>query len=33
MKAGEEAVEYAKQFLLVAGDGECELRQIFASEV
>jgi hypothetical protein len=25
----EEAVELAKQFLHVAGDGECELRQLF----
>ena len=25
----EEAVELAKQFLQVAGDGECELRQLF----
>jgi hypothetical protein len=29
----EEALEYAKQFLLVAGDGECELRQIFEADV
>lgn len=25
----EEAIEVAKQFLQVAGDGECELRQLF----
>ncbi len=25
----EEAVELARQFLFVAGDGECELRQLF----
>jgi hypothetical protein len=25
----EEAIELAKQFLPVAGDGECELRQLF----
>ena len=25
----EEAVEYIKQFLKVAGDGECELRQVY----
>jgi hypothetical protein len=25
----EEAIELAKQFLQVAGDGECELRQLF----
>ncbi len=25
----DEAIEYAKQFLNVAGDGECELRQLF----
>ena len=25
----EEAIEVAKQFLQVAGDGECELRQVF----
>ena len=24
-----EAIEYARQFLAVAGDGECELRQLF----
>jgi hypothetical protein len=30
----EEAIELAKQFLPVAGDGECELRQLFeAGEV
>lgn len=25
----EEAIEFVKQFLQVAGDGECELRQLF----
>jgi len=25
----EEAIEYVKQFLGVAGDGECELRQLY----
>jgi hypothetical protein len=25
----EEAIEYVKRFLQVAGDGECELRQVF----
>ncbi len=25
----EQAIEYARQFLNVAGDGECELRQLF----
>jgi hypothetical protein len=25
----EEAIELAKEFLMVAGDGECEIRQIF----
>jgi hypothetical protein len=28
-KSKEEAIELAQQFLLVAGDGECELRQLF----
>ncbi|MGH9718583.1 MAG: YciI family protein [Bryobacteraceae bacterium] len=28
----QEAVELVKQFLQVAGDGECELRQIFEAE-
>ena len=28
-KSKEEAVEYVKQFLHVAGDGECELRQLY----
>jgi len=28
----EEAVERAKQFLHVAGDGECELRQLFDAD-
>lgn len=28
----EEAIELAKQFLHVAGDGECELRQIFETD-
>jgi len=34
LKAGskEEAIEYAKQFLHVAGDGECELRQLFEAD-
>ena len=27
----EEAIELAKQFLDVAGDGECEIRQIFGA--
>jgi hypothetical protein len=27
-----EAIELAKQFLRVAGDGECELRQIFEAD-
>jgi hypothetical protein len=25
----EEAIEHVKQFIRVAGDGECELRQVF----
>jgi hypothetical protein len=25
----EEAIQYLKQFLAVAGDGECELRQLY----
>jgi hypothetical protein len=28
----EEAVELARQFLRVAGDGECELRQLYEAE-
>jgi hypothetical protein len=28
-KSKEEAIQLAKQFLAVAGDGECELRQIY----
>jgi hypothetical protein len=28
-KSREEAIELTKQFLTVAGDGECEIRQIF----
>jgi len=28
----EEAIELAKQFLHVAGDGECELRQLFEAD-
>jgi hypothetical protein len=28
-KSKEEAIEYVKQFLHVAGDGECELRQLY----
>ena len=28
----EEAIELARQFLHVAGDGECELRQLFDAE-
>jgi hypothetical protein len=28
----EEAIEQVKQFLQVAGDGECELRQLFESD-
>jgi hypothetical protein len=28
----EEAVERVKQFLHVAGDGECELRQVYEAE-
>ena len=28
----EEAIELAKQFLHVAGDGECELRQLFDAD-
>ena len=28
----QEAIELVKQFLLVAGDGECELRQVFEAE-
>jgi hypothetical protein len=28
----EEAIELVKQFLLVAGDGECELRQVFEAD-
>ena len=28
-KSKEEAIEHVKQFIRVAGDGECELRQVF----
>ena len=28
-KSKEEAIELTKRFLKVAGDGECELRQVF----
>ena len=28
----EEAIELVKQFLQVAGDGECELRQLFEAD-
>ena len=28
----EEAIEFVKQFLHVAGDGECELRQLFEAD-
>ena len=28
----EEAIEFVKQFLNVAGDGECELRQVFEAD-
>ena len=28
----EEAIELVKQFLLVAGEGECELRQVFEAD-
>jgi hypothetical protein len=28
----EEAIEYVRQFLKVAGDGECELRQVFEAD-
>lgn len=28
----EEAIQLAKDFILVAGDGECELRQIFEAD-
>jgi hypothetical protein len=31
-RSKEEAVEVAKQFLQVAGDGECELRQLYEAE-
>jgi hypothetical protein len=31
-KSKEEAIELAKQFLHVAGDGECELRQLFEAQ-
>jgi hypothetical protein len=29
VRSKEEAIEMAKRFLKVAGDGECELRQVF----
>jgi hypothetical protein len=28
-KSKEEAIEYLKEFLPIAGDGECELRQLY----
>ena len=28
----DEAIEYVRQFLKVAGDGECELRQVFEAD-
>jgi hypothetical protein len=31
-KTKQEAIERAKQFLAVAGDGECELRQLYEAE-
>lgn len=31
-KSKEEAIELARQFLRVAGDGECELRQLFEAD-
>jgi hypothetical protein len=31
-KSKEEAIELVKQFIQVAGDGECELRQIFEAD-
>ena len=31
-RSKEEAVELARQFLQVAGDGECELRQLFEAD-
>jgi hypothetical protein len=31
-KSKEEAIELVKQFLHVAGDGECELRQLFEAD-
>jgi hypothetical protein len=31
-KSKEEAIELAKQFIRVAGDGECEIRQLFDAE-
>jgi hypothetical protein len=30
-KSKEEAIELTKRFLKVAGDGECEIRQIFTA--
>jgi hypothetical protein len=32
VKSKEEAVELTRQFLKVAGDGECELRQVYEGE-
>lgn len=31
-RSKEEAIELVKQFLHVAGDGECELRQLFEAD-
>ncbi|HYZ83371.1 MAG TPA: YciI family protein [Bryobacteraceae bacterium] len=31
-KSKQEAIEVVKQFLAVAGDGECELRQLYEAE-
>ena len=32
-KSKEEAIEIAKQFIRVAGDGECEIRQLYDAAV
>lgn len=32
VKSKEEAIELTRKFLLVAGDGECELRQIYEAD-
>jgi hypothetical protein len=32
-KSKEEAIRMAKEFLAVAGDGECEIRQIFTADM